>query len=206
MKVDRAEPAGDGRSARGQHVKLTNNTGVVSKVVSGLEGVATLALHQASAWAVEGQGDHYWDPASAGPNANPPFRLMEIPLAVGAGEGIASITTPEFFPEGVTVDDDGNFYIGSMELGVIYRAGGSGDDDPDRSSRRTSDLVSVLGLYADNAGNRLWVCSSDAERPGARRTGPVALKAFNLDNGAPPGQLGVACASGAVDADHRTPR
>jgi sugar lactone lactonase YvrE len=166
-------------------IKLTNNMGVVSNVISGLRGVATLALHQASAWAVEGQGDHFWDAATAGPNANPPFRLMEIPLSVGAGQGIASITTPDFFPEGVTSDDDGNFYVGSMELGVIYRvAAGTTTPMPFITPNTSNDLVSVLGLYADNTGNRLWVCSSDAGNAQRSGAAPVALKAFNLTTGA----------------------
>ena len=166
-------------------IKLTNNTGVVTNVISGLRGVATLALHQASAWAVEGQGDHFWDAATAGPNAYPPFRLMEIPLSVGAGQGIVSITTPEFFPEGVTVDDDGNFYVGSMELGVIYRvAAGTTTPLPFIAPNASNDLVSVLGLYADSTGNRLWVCSSDAGNAQRSGSAPVALKAFNLTTGA----------------------
>ena len=72
-------------------IKVTNNTAVVNTVIAGLRGVATLALHQGSAWAVEGQGDHFWDAANAGPNAYPPFRLMEIPLSVGAGLGNINI-------------------------------------------------------------------------------------------------------------------
>jgi sugar lactone lactonase YvrE len=166
-------------------IKVTNNTGTVSTVISGLRGVATLALHQASAWVVEGQGDHFWDPTAAGPNANPPFRLMEIPLPVGAGAGIVSIGTSRFFPEGVTSDAAGNFYVGSMDLGVIYKvAAGTTTAVPFIAPDTTNDLVSVLGLYADNTGGRLWVCSSDAGNAQRRGLAPVALKAFDLTTGA----------------------
>ena len=166
-------------------IKVTNNSGTVSPVISGLRGVATLALSQASAWVVEGQGDHFWDAATAGPNANPPFRLMEIPLAVGAGRGIVNINTSRFFPEGVTVDATGNFYVGSMDLGAIYKvAAGTTTAAPFIAPDTTNDLVSVLGLYADSARNRLWVCSSDAGNAQRSGSAPVALKVFNLTTGA----------------------
>jgi hypothetical protein len=42
--------------------------------------VTTFAVYQGSAWLVEGQSDHFWDPANAGPDATPPFRIVEIPL------------------------------------------------------------------------------------------------------------------------------
>jgi sugar lactone lactonase YvrE len=166
-------------------IRVTNNTAVVTNVISGLRGVATLALHQASAWAVEGQGDHFWNPTAAGPNANPPFRLLEIPLTVGAGQTNVSITPQDFFPEGVTVDNDGNFYVGSMDLGVIYRvAAGTTTPVPFIAPNTTNDLVSVLGLYAHDASNRLYVCSSDAGNATRSGSAPVALKAFNLTTGA----------------------
>jgi sugar lactone lactonase YvrE len=166
-------------------IRVTNNTGTVSTVHSGLRGAATLALHQASAWVVEGQGDHFWNPTAAGPNANPPFRLMEIPLSVGAGRGIVSVATPRFFPEGVTSDAAGNLYIGSMDLGAIYKvAAGTTTASPFITPNATNDLVSVLGLYAHNASGRLWVCSSDAGNAQRSGSAPVALKAFSLATGA----------------------
>jgi len=166
-------------------IRVTNNTATVETVKSGLRGVATLALSQASAWVVEGQGDHFWDPTNAGPNANPPFRLMEIPLTVGAGKTNVSINTSRFFPEGSTVDENGNFYVGSMDLGVIYKvAAGTTTAAPFIAPDTTNDLVSVLGLYADSNNNRLWVCSSDAGNAQRSGSAPVALKVFNLTTGA----------------------
>ncbi len=166
-------------------LNLTNNTGTVTTVRSGLRGVATLALHQASAWVVEGQGDHFWDAANAGPNANPPFRLMEIPLTVGAGERNVSINTARFFPEGVTSDTAGNLYVGSMDLGSIQKvATGTTTAAPFITANATNGLVSTLGLYAHNASSTLWVCSSDAGNGQRTGSAPVALKSFNLTTGA----------------------
>src|SRR5262249_23491110 len=96
-------------------VAVSGDTGTVTQVASGLDGFATLALFQASAWVVENQGEHFWDPMKSGKDATPPFRLVEVPLSVGAGEGVVSIDKSRFFPEGVTVDGSGNFFVGSMD-------------------------------------------------------------------------------------------
>jgi len=166
-------------------IKVTNNSGVVTNVISGLRSASTLALYQASAWVLENQGDHFWDPTNAGPNAYPPFRLMEIPLTVGAGARNVSINTSRFFPEGSTVDTNGNFYVGSMDLGVIYKvAANTTTPTPFIAPDTTNDLVSVLGLFADSTNNRLWVCSSDAGNAQRSGSAPVALKSFNLTTGA----------------------
>ena len=165
-------------------LKVTNNTGTVTSVISGLRGAATLALSQASAWVVEGQGDHFWDSANAGPNAAPPFRLMEIPLSVGAGRTNVSIPTPRFFPEGVTVDTAGNFYIGSMDLGSIQKVAAGTTTPMPFIAAGANGLVSVIGLYAHTASNTLWVCSSDAGNGQLKGSAPVALKSFNLTSGA----------------------
>src|SRR5687767_9437397 len=39
-----------------------------------------------------------------------------------AGGRVINLTPERFFPEGVTVDKNGNFYVGSMELGSIFKA------------------------------------------------------------------------------------
>jgi sugar lactone lactonase YvrE len=52
----------------------------VRRIPAGLDGVTTFAFYQGRAWVVEGQSDHFWDPVGAGPNADPPFRIVEVPL------------------------------------------------------------------------------------------------------------------------------
>jgi sugar lactone lactonase YvrE len=143
-----------------------------------------LALREGSAWVVENQGDHFWGPNDNGPDADPPFRLVEVPLDVGGGAGIIETRTPGFFPEGVTVDADGNFYIGSMNLGLVHRAAPSASSSsafiqPDDEN----GLVSVLGLYADDTNGILYVCSSDAGNSQQAGDAPAAIKAFDLDDG-----------------------
>jgi sugar lactone lactonase YvrE len=156
----------------------------VTQVATGLDGYATLALYQASAWVVENQGEHFWDPTKSGANAKPPFRLVEVPLSVGAGQGIVTIDKTRFFPEGSTVDDEGAFYVGSMDQGLIYKATAASDTaTPFITPDDTNKLVSVLGLYAHVPSSTLWACSSDAGNSQRKGTAPVALKAFDLATG-----------------------
>jgi sugar lactone lactonase YvrE len=168
-------------------IALDGDSATVTEIFAGFDGVATLALHQASAWIVENQGGHFWDPTNNGPDATPPFRLVEVPLAVGAGAGIVEIDSPRFFPEGTTVDADGNFYIGSMDQGTIYKATAASEAAEPFIAAGSNDLVSVLGLYAHGASSTLWACSSDAGNGQLKGTAPVALKAFDLATGAAKG-------------------
>jgi sugar lactone lactonase YvrE len=63
-------------------IRITGDTAEVTRVSEGLDQVATFAFYQGSAWVVENQADHFWDPANAGPDATPPFRLVEVPLNI----------------------------------------------------------------------------------------------------------------------------
>ena len=47
---------------------------------------------------------------------------LRLKIDVGAGAGIINTNEAQFFSEGVTVDDDGNFYVGSMQHGSIHMA------------------------------------------------------------------------------------
>jgi sugar lactone lactonase YvrE len=165
-------------------VRVDDKSAEVEEVISGFNQVATLALREGSAWVVENQGDHFWGPDANGPDADPPFRLVEVPLEVGGGAGIVETTTKGFFPEGVTVDADGNFYIGSMNLGVIHKVdAGSKTSAPFIEPNAENELVSVLGLYADSAHDVLYVCSSDAGNSKQAGDAQAAIKAFKLSDG-----------------------
>lgn len=61
-------------------LRLTGDRAEVITINEGLDCVATFAYYRDSAWVVENQGDHFWDPANAGPDAEPPFRVVEVPL------------------------------------------------------------------------------------------------------------------------------
>jgi sugar lactone lactonase YvrE len=95
------------------------------------------------------------------------------------------IETERFFPEGSTVDAAGNFYVGSMDLGSIVKIpAGTTAAESFIDADEDNELVSVLGLFADDVTNTLWVCSSDAGNAQRSGTAPVAIKAFELDTGA----------------------
>jgi len=156
----------------------------VEEVINGFDQVATFALFQSSAWVVENQGDHFWGAADNGPDADPPFRLVEVPLGVGAGAGLIDVSSQDFFPEGVTLDAQDNFYIGSMNTGAIHKAAADATDtQPFIEPSEENGLVSVLGLYAHDASSTLWVCSSDAGNGNLAGSAPAALKAFDLASG-----------------------
>jgi sugar lactone lactonase YvrE len=61
-------------------ITVNGDSAHVRRVPARLDGVTTFALYQGSAWVVEGQSDHFWDPANAGPNADPPFRIVKVSL------------------------------------------------------------------------------------------------------------------------------
>jgi sugar lactone lactonase YvrE len=165
-------------------VRVNGESATLDEVIKGFNQVATLALREGSAWVVENQGDHFWGPNDNGPDADPPFRLVEVPLAVGGGGDIIETRTAGFFPEGVTADADGNFYIGSMNLGLIHRAASNAaTSSPFIEPDAENGLVSVIGLLADDENDILYVCSSDAGNSQQAGDAPAAIKAFDLADG-----------------------
>jgi len=61
-------------------LSVNGNTAKVRRLPADLDGVTTFAYYRGSAWVVEGQSDHFWDPDHAGPDANPPFRIVKVSL------------------------------------------------------------------------------------------------------------------------------
>jgi len=101
--------------------------------------------------------------------------------------GVIIIPGDRYFPEGVTVASDGTFFVGSLFEGSIMRArAGSARMEP-FIEPGANGLVSVLGLWADDARNTLWACSSDAGNGKLTGSAPVGVKAFDLQTGAAKG-------------------
>lgn len=92
-----------------------------------------------------------------------------------------------FFPEGVTVSADGTFFVGSLFEGCIMRAPAGSAHMEAFIEPGLNGLISVLGLWADDARNTLWACSSDAGNGRLTGSAPVGVKAFDLQTGAPRG-------------------
>jgi sugar lactone lactonase YvrE len=103
---------------------------------------------------------------------------------VGVNTGVITIPGDRYFPEGVTVTADGTFFTGSLFEGCIMKAqAGSGRMEP-FIDPGANGLVSVLGLWADEARGILWACSSDAGNGRLTGSAPVGVKAFDLKTGA----------------------
>ena len=55
-------------------------SGAVTQVSEGLNGPATFAFHNGSAWVAETQGGGFWCAPADCPEPNLPFRLVEVQL------------------------------------------------------------------------------------------------------------------------------
>ncbi len=100
---------------------------------------------------------------------------------------VINIPGDRYFPEGVTVTADGTFFVGSLFEGCIMRAQAGTDSMEPFIESGANGLVSVLGLWADEARQTLWACSSDAGNGRLTGRAPVGVKAFDLQTGAAKG-------------------
>lgn len=91
-------------------------------------------------------------------------------------------------PENVTSSADGSVFFGSMLKGTIYRAAPGATQAEPWILASVAGLTNVLGVFAHDASNTLWVCqNSTGGRGGAPVVGQTALRAFDLTSGAPKG-------------------
>jgi streptogramin lyase len=87
--------------------------------------------------------------------------------------------------ENLTSSQDGSVYFGSTAKGTIYRAApGAGQAEP-WILASAAGLTNVLGVFADDKSNTLWVCQNNTGgRGGAPVVGQTALRSFDLKTGA----------------------
>lgn len=117
--------------------------------------------------------------------------LLAMTVGAAAPNEI-SIPGDHTFPESITGTSDGTLYIGSLGDGAVYRVPPGGSAAVPFIAKGSSDLLSVIGVLADEKSGTLWVCSSDLSAAGvAVPTGktPTALKAFDLKTGAAKGSV-----------------
>ena len=119
-----------------------------------------------------------------------------ISLAASSVAGAASkeirIPGDHTFPESITGTSDGTLYIGSLGDGAVFRVPPGGSTAQPFIARGASDLMSVIGVLADENSGTLWVCSSDLSEAGVIvPTGkkPTALRAFDIKTGAANGSV-----------------
>lgn len=108
-------------------------------------------------------------------------------LAAGmcAGQAVTEITLPatRIFPESITSTADGTLIVGSLGHGNVLRIAPGKNTAVEWIKPGAGGLNNVLGVYADEKGKMLWVCSNNLENKGDA----TAVMAFDLKSGAPKG-------------------
>ena len=143
--------------------------------------------------------------------------LCHRPAQVAALAGVLGMPCPGFaqqtqviiddtraFPESLTSTADGTLIIGSMEHGTIYRAAPGAAKATPWIPAGPNSLDRVLGVFAHDASNTLWVCTNASDPQGKDAT----LKSFDLKSGAAKGSYpfpdGGLCNDIAVTRDGTT--
>jgi len=101
--------------------------------------------------------------------------MCAIGVALFAASKIVdiSINQPkDLFPESITSLKDGTIILGSVPGGVYKVKPGETEAKP-FIAREGNGFTTVLGVFADEKANTLWLCN----------TGPGVLKAFDLGTG-----------------------
>lgn len=115
--------------------------------------------------------------------------FASLPVLAAAQERTEiTINDTDTGAENITSSADGAVYFGSTAKGTIYRAApGASHAEPWILAADTG-LTNVLGVFAHDESNTLWVCqNSTGGRGGAPVAGQTALRSFDLATGAPTG-------------------
>ena len=91
---------------------------------------------------------------------------------------VSEISLPgtRVFPESITSTADGTLFVGSLGHGNVRRIAPGSTTAEEWIKPGTGGLKSVFGVYADEKGKTLWVCSSNLDKQGE----PTSVKAFDL--------------------------
>jgi sugar lactone lactonase YvrE len=116
--------------------------------------------------------------------------LILIAASSYAAEPITEITLPgtRIFPESITSTSDGTLIIGSLGHGNVSRIAPGTAMVEEWIKPGTGGLNQILGVYADEKGKTLWVCSNNLANKGeATAAMATAAMAFDLKTGVPKG-------------------
>jgi sugar lactone lactonase YvrE len=115
------------------------------------------------------------------------MRLLTPSLLLIAAVGFAApvineITLPgtRVFPESITSTANGTLIVGSLGHGNVSRIAPGKTTAEEWIKPGTGGLNQVLGVYADEKGKTLWVCSNNLDKKGEA----TSVKAFDLSSGA----------------------
>jgi sugar lactone lactonase YvrE len=87
-----------------------------------------------------------------------------------------SLPGTRVFPESITSTADGTLFVGSLGHGNVRRIAPGSTTAEEWIKPGTGGLKSVFGVYADEKGKTLWVCSSNLDK----QAEPTSVKAFDL--------------------------
>jgi len=110
------------------------------------------------------------------------FLALVFVAAVGfAAPVINEITLPgtRVFPESITSTANGTLIVGSLGHGNVSRIAPGKTTAEEWIKPGTGGLNQVLGVYADEKGKLLWVCSNNLDKNGEE----TSVKAFDLATG-----------------------
>jgi hypothetical protein len=93
-------------------------------------------------------------------------------LAVPASAADVTVDVPMAFPESLTSTANGTIYIGSMNLGAVYRALPDEKTAKTWISKEAGNFGRVLGVLADFPSRTLYVCDNNGNN--------AYLKTFSL--------------------------
>lgn len=115
----------------------------------------------------------------------PVVALLALASGVWAAPAISEITLPGtlVFPESITSTADGTLIVGSLGHGNVLRIAPGKTTAEEWIKPGAGGLNGVLGVFADEKGKLLWVCSNKFEGKGEA----TAVMSFDLKTGAPKG-------------------
>ena len=91
-----------------------------------------------------------------------------------------------FFPEGITISKKGDIFVGSLKENKIVVFRNKEKYAKTFIPSESNDLMSVIGILADDRNKILWACSSNPGVSNYPSENPiVSLKAFDLNSGSP---------------------
>jgi sugar lactone lactonase YvrE len=133
--------------------------------------------------------------------------LILLAASAYAATSITEITLPgtRVFPESITSTPDGTLIVGSLGHGNVLRIAPGSTTAEEWIKPGAGGLNQVLGVYADDKGKTLWVCSNNLQNKGEA----TSAMAFDLKTGAVKGTYplpgdGVLCNDIAVSSNGTT--
>jgi sugar lactone lactonase YvrE len=106
-----------------------------------------------------------------------------VPVEAFAQPNQIVIDDTRVFPESLTSTANGTIIIGSMDHGTVYRVLPGAAKATPWIAAGSNGLTHVVGVFAHDAANTLWVCNSEQD-PSVNK---AELRAFDLKTGAPKG-------------------